>query len=49
VLSHGKAALERIADFVTRHTDWDRPDPQPPLQRPESTAPINVSATVPAD
>jgi epsilon-lactone hydrolase len=49
VLSHGKAALERIADFVMRHTDWDRPDPQPPLQQPESTAPINVSATIPAD
>jgi acetyl esterase/lipase len=48
VLSHGKAALERIADFVARHTDWDRPDPQLPLQQPESTAPTNVGTTVPA-
>lgn len=40
-LSHGKTALERIADFVTRHTDWDCRDPQLPLlQQPELTAPI---------
>jgi acetyl esterase/lipase len=48
VLSHGKAALERIADFVARHSGWERPDPQLPLQQPESTAPTNVGATVPA-
>lgn len=31
-LSHGKAALESIAEFVKQHTDWDRAPPQMPQQ-----------------
>jgi acetyl esterase/lipase len=49
VLSHGKAALERIADFVARHSDWERPDPRLPLQQAESTAPIDVGTPVSAE
>lgn len=44
-LSHGKAALERIADFVARHTDWERATSQPPAQQPEPAGPTNAGAT----
>jgi monoterpene epsilon-lactone hydrolase len=48
VLSHGKAALENIAGFVARHTDWDRAPPPLPQQQPEPGAPANAGATLPA-
>ena len=31
-LSHGKAALESIAEFVKQHTDWDHTAPRMPQQ-----------------
>ena len=43
-LSHGKAALERIADFIARHTNWESTPSQP---HAESVTPATASATVP--
>ncbi len=43
-LSHGKAALERIADFIARHTNWEGTPSQP---HAEPVTPATASATVP--
>ena len=42
-LSHGKAALERIADFIARHTNWEGTPSQP---HAESVTPVTAGATV---